>query len=63
MGCSCYQSLSGQLLVKVWTDCAGYGLNSGLHVLLNSFSVTYLGGETLDSKLVLSYNIPHAPGS
>lgn len=56
---SCYQSLRRPLLINVWTNCAGYGLNSGLHVLLKSFTMTYLRGETLDSKLVLSCNIPH----
>lgn len=49
----------GSSFINVWTNCAGYCLNSGLHVLLKSFTVTYFREETLDSKLVLSYTIPH----
>lgn len=56
---SCYQSLRRRLLRNVWTNHAGYVLNSGLCVLFKSFTVTYPKRKTLDSESVLSHNIPH----
>lgn len=55
----CYQSLGTWLLRNVWTNCAGYVLNSGLCVLYKNITVTYPRRRTLDSELVLSYNIRH----